>query len=71
MVEFASDQFHGIAGRSYVEGMHTVYFIKKTEQSETTLRHSAVHYSSVLRFSFHALRYRAGINHRPKIDSIP
>ncbi len=30
----------------------TVYFIKKTERSETTLRHSAVHYSSVLRFSF-------------------
>jgi hypothetical protein len=30
---------------SNVEGMYSVYFIKKTEQSETTLRHSAVRYS--------------------------
>ena len=29
----------------------TVNFIKKTEQSETTLRNSAVHYSAVLRFA--------------------
>ncbi len=45
---------------SNVEGMYsacrellcrTVYFIKKTEQSETTLRYSAVHYSAVLRFA--------------------
>ena len=45
---------------SNVEGMYsarrellcrTVYFIKKTEQSETTLRNSAVRYSTVLRFA--------------------
>ena len=29
----------------------TVYFIKKIEQSETTLRHSAVRHSAVLRFA--------------------
>ena len=34
---------------------HTVPFIKKIERSDTTLRHSAVHYSTVLRFAFHAL----------------
>ena len=60
IVKFASDQFQGIAGRSNVEGMYsacgepfcrTVYFIKKIEQSETTLRYSAVHHSAVLRFA--------------------
>ena len=30
----------------------TVYFIKEIEQSETTLRNFAVHYSAVLRFAF-------------------
>ncbi len=35
-----------------VKGMYSVYFMKKTEQSETTLRNSAVHYSAVLRFAF-------------------
>ena len=60
IIEFALHQFQGIAGRSNVEGMYsacrellcrTVYFIKKTEQSETILRNSAVHYSAVLRFA--------------------
>ena len=31
--------------RRRIEGMYSVYLIKKTEQSETTLRHSAVRYS--------------------------
>ena len=31
---------------SNVEGMYSVYFMKKTEQSETILRHSAVRYST-------------------------
>jgi len=33
----------------------TVYFIKKIEQSETTLRYSAVHHSAVLRFAVQPL----------------
>jgi len=37
---------------SNVEGRNSVYLIKWTERSDTTLRHSAVHYSMVLRFSF-------------------
>ena len=40
---------------SNVEGMYSVYFIKKIELSETTLRHSAVHYSAVLRFAVQPL----------------
>ena len=73
MVKFASHRFKGIAGRSNneyrisnVEGMYSVYFIKKIEQayftklatkakSETTLRYSAVHYSTVLRFAVQCL----------------
>jgi len=51
IVKFAADRFQGIAGRSNVEGRYSVYFIKKTERSETTLRHSAVRYSAVLRFA--------------------
>ena len=31
---------------SNVEGMYSVIFIKKPEQSETTLRYSAVRYST-------------------------
>jgi hypothetical protein len=48
---------------SNVEGRYSVYFIKKTEQSETTLRNStrlsssqaAVRYSAVLRFAFQSI----------------
>ena len=36
---------------SNVEGMYSGDFIKKTEQSETTLRNSAVRCSLVLRFA--------------------
>jgi hypothetical protein len=35
---------------SNVEGMYSIY-LKKIEQSETTLRNSAVRYSAVLRFA--------------------
>ncbi len=61
MVKFVSHLFKGIAGRSNneyrisnVEGIYsarreplgrTIYFIKKIEQSDSTLRHSAVRYS--------------------------
>jgi len=31
--------------KTNVEGMYSVYFKKKTEQSDSTLRHSAVRYS--------------------------
>ncbi len=31
---------------SNVEGMYSVYFVKKTEQSESILRNSAVRYST-------------------------
>jgi hypothetical protein len=41
---------------SNVEGMQIADFIKKTEQSETTLRYSTVHYSAVLRFVFYLCR---------------
>ncbi len=53
--------------------MYSVYFIRKNERSETTLRYSAVHYSTVLRFAFYApcpmratkaSALRAGINDR-------
>ena len=40
---------------SNVEGMYSVYFIKKIEQIETTLRYSAVHHSAVLRFAVQPL----------------
>ena len=40
---------------SNVEGRNSVDFIKKTERSDTTLRHSAVRHSTVLRFAFYIL----------------
>jgi len=62
---FRGSGFRGFCGDkkriSNVEGMYsarreflcrTVYLIIKTEQSETTLRYSAVRYSTVLRFAF-------------------
>jgi len=40
---------------SNVEGRNSVDFIKKTERSDTTLRHSAVRHSTVLRFAVYIL----------------
>ena len=36
---------------SNIEVRYSVYYIKKTKRSETTLRNSAVRYSAVLRFA--------------------
>ena len=36
---------------SNVEGMYSIYYIKTTEQSETTLRYSAVRCSNLIQLS--------------------